>query len=159
MSPLNAVTLQQELCAALVPAPNDDTSRIDFELQHLVVYGINCHTMLASWQVQAAVQLVLETRPQGGAAGGGSSREEVVDKLCEELLSKVLLVMSVLRRTVSRKCLACPAPGCQNKTRAGLTLSQDSRDIHILALYSFVHSTAVSFVHIESMCKPVHSHP
>ncbi len=43
----------------------------------------------AHWRI-AAVQLVLETRPQGGAAGGGSSREEVVDKLCEELLSKVL---------------------------------------------------------------------
>jgi hypothetical protein len=42
-------------------------------------------------QVQTAVQLVLETRPQGGSAGGGTSREDIVDKLCEELLSKVKL--------------------------------------------------------------------
>lgn len=40
-------------------------------------------------QVQAAVQLVLETRPQGGSAAGDSSREEVIDRLCEDLLSKV----------------------------------------------------------------------
>ncbi|CAL8466541.1 g6077 [Coccomyxa elongata] len=48
----------------------------------------NADLTFRSLQVQAAVQLVLETRPQGGTAGGGSSREEVVDKLCEELLSK-----------------------------------------------------------------------
>ena len=90
MSLLTTVSLQQELCAALVPAPNHDTSRMGFELRHMVVYSIILYSMVASWQVQAAVQLVLETRPQGGAAGGGSSREAVVDKLCEELLSKVL---------------------------------------------------------------------
>lgn len=42
-------------------------------------------------QVQTAVQLVVETRPQGGSASGGASREDIVDKLCEELLSKVTL--------------------------------------------------------------------
>jgi hypothetical protein len=35
------------------------------------------------------VQLILRTRPQGGSAGSGQSKEEVVDKLCEELLAKV----------------------------------------------------------------------
>ena len=39
--------------------------------------------------MQAAVQVVLDTRPQGGPAGGGLSREEAVDAICEELLSKV----------------------------------------------------------------------
>jgi hypothetical protein len=27
--------------------------------------------------------------PKGGGGGGGLSREEIVDKICEELLSKV----------------------------------------------------------------------
>ncbi len=40
-------------------------------------------------QVQDAVQLILDTQPKGGAAAGGQSREEAVDGLCEDLLSKI----------------------------------------------------------------------
>lgn len=40
-------------------------------------------------QVQEAVQLILDTQPKGGAVAGGMSREEVVDGLCEDLLSKM----------------------------------------------------------------------
>lgn len=32
---------------------------------------------------------ILDTMPKGGGGGGGLSREEIVDKICEELLSKV----------------------------------------------------------------------
>jgi hypothetical protein len=40
-------------------------------------------------QVQDAVQLILDTQPQGGVLAGGQSREEVVDSICEDLLSKI----------------------------------------------------------------------
>ncbi len=32
---------------------------------------------------------ILDTMPKGGGGGSGLSREEIVDKICEELLSKV----------------------------------------------------------------------
>lgn len=40
-------------------------------------------------QVQEGVSTILDTMPKGGTAVGGLSREEVVDKICEDLLSKV----------------------------------------------------------------------
>ncbi len=40
-------------------------------------------------QVQEAVSTILDTMPKGGGGGGGLSREEIVDKICEDLLSKV----------------------------------------------------------------------
>ena len=48
-------------------------------------------------QVQDGIQLILDTQPKAGAAGGGGSREEVVDALCEELLAKVGRVESTGR--------------------------------------------------------------
>eukprot|EP00967_Tisochrysis_lutea_P010537 scaffold12059_cov19-Tisochrysis_lutea.AAC.2 len=39
--------------------------------------------------VQQAVVTILDTMPKGGGGGSGLSREEIVDKICEELLSKV----------------------------------------------------------------------
>ena len=39
--------------------------------------------------MQAGVQLILDTRPAGAAAAGGASKEEVVDKICEDLLARV----------------------------------------------------------------------
>ena len=39
--------------------------------------------------MQEAVVTILDTMPKGGGGGGGLSREEIVDKICEELLSKV----------------------------------------------------------------------
>ena len=37
----------------------------------------------------AGVALILDTQPKGGAAGGGLSREEAVDRIAEDLLAKV----------------------------------------------------------------------
>jgi len=39
--------------------------------------------------VQEAVATILDTMPKGGGGGGGLSREEQVDRICEDLLSKV----------------------------------------------------------------------
>ena len=39
-------------------------------------------------QVQAAIQVILDTQPQGASASGASSVEATVDALCEELLAK-----------------------------------------------------------------------
>ena len=36
-----------------------------------------------------AVDTILDTMPKGGGGGGGLSREQVVDKICEDLLQKV----------------------------------------------------------------------
>ena len=44
----------------------------------------------SAWpQVAAGVALILDTQPKGGAAGGGLSREEAVDRIAEDLLAKV----------------------------------------------------------------------
>lgn len=40
-------------------------------------------------QVREAVSTILDTMPKGGGGGGGLSREEIVDRICEDLLSKV----------------------------------------------------------------------
>jgi len=32
---------------------------------------------------------ILDTMPKGGGGGGGLSREEIVDHICQDLLSKV----------------------------------------------------------------------
>jgi dynein heavy chain len=32
---------------------------------------------------------ILDTMPKGAGGGGGLSREEIVDRICEDLLSKV----------------------------------------------------------------------
>ena len=55
------------------------------------IFGMHANADLTfrSLQVQDGVQLILDTRPAGGAAAGGISREELVDKICEELLAKV----------------------------------------------------------------------
>ena len=39
-------------------------------------------------QVQDAIITILDTMPKGGGGGGGMSREDIVDKICEDLLSK-----------------------------------------------------------------------
>jgi dynein heavy chain len=40
-------------------------------------------------QVQDAMATILDTMPKGGGGGGGLSREEIVDHICQDLLSKV----------------------------------------------------------------------
>ncbi|KAK9841874.1 hypothetical protein WJX81_008571 [Elliptochloris bilobata] len=50
----------------------------------------NADLTFRTLNVQAAVRLVLDTRPQGGGGGGGGrSREDTVDRICEDLLHKV----------------------------------------------------------------------
>ncbi len=58
------------------------------------VYGLhpNADVTFRTLQVQEAVITILDTMPKGGAAAGGLSREEVVDKICEDLLSKVRIL-------------------------------------------------------------------
>lgn len=50
-------------------------------------------------QVQAGVQLILDTQPAGAKAAGGESKEEVVDKICEDLLARVSFKFAHASRT------------------------------------------------------------
>lgn len=43
----------------------------------------------ARLQVQEAMATILDTMPKGGGGGGGLSREDIVDQICQDLLSKV----------------------------------------------------------------------
>lgn len=55
------------------------------------IFGLhpNADLTFRTLQVQAGVQLIVDTQPKGGGGGGRLSREEVVDRICEDLLSKV----------------------------------------------------------------------
>ena len=55
------------------------------------IFGLhpNADLTYRTLNVSQAVATIMETMPKTGGGGGGLSREEVVDKLCEELLSKV----------------------------------------------------------------------
>jgi dynein heavy chain len=57
------------------------------------IFGMhpNADLTFRSLQVQAGVQLILDTQPAGAKAAGGESKEEVVDKICEDLLGRVRL--------------------------------------------------------------------
>ena len=71
------------MCAqAIEEMPNQESPEL---------YGMHANVDLTfrKLQVQAAVQVILETQPQGGLGGGNGGVEETVDHLCEDLLSKV----------------------------------------------------------------------
>eukprot|EP00798_Chlamydomonas_sp_ICE-L_P031303 gene31303-6451_t len=55
------------------------------------VYGLhpNADVTFRTLQVQDSIITILDTMPKGGSAASGMSREEIVDKICEDLLSKV----------------------------------------------------------------------
>ena len=55
------------------------------------IFGLHANADLTfrSLQVQAGVQLILDTQPAGAKVAGGVSKEEVVDQICEDLLTKV----------------------------------------------------------------------
>lgn len=79
-----------------VPDSNDiDAFRSAIELlpgtESPEVFGLhpNADVTFRTLQVQEAVATILDTMPKGGGAAGGLSREEIVDKICEDLLSKV----------------------------------------------------------------------
>jgi dynein heavy chain, axonemal len=54
------------------------------------IFGLhpNADLTFRALQVQDAIVTILDTMPKGGGAGGGLSREDMVDKICEDLLSK-----------------------------------------------------------------------
>ena len=56
------------------------------------IFGLhpNADLTFRTLQVQAGVQLIVDTQPKGGSGGGRLSREQVVDRICEDLLSKVI---------------------------------------------------------------------
>lgn len=55
------------------------------------IFGLhpNADLTFRSLQVQAGVQMILDIQPAGVKAAGGASKEDVVDKICEDLLAKV----------------------------------------------------------------------
>uniref|UniRef100_A0A061RL16 Flagellar outer dynein arm heavy chain gamma n=1 Tax=Tetraselmis sp. GSL018 TaxID=582737 RepID=A0A061RL16_9CHLO len=54
------------------------------------IFGLhpNADLTFRALQVTEGIATILDTMPKGGGGGGGLSREDVVDKLCEDLLSK-----------------------------------------------------------------------
>jgi hypothetical protein len=54
------------------------------------IFGLHANADLTfrTLQVQDAIYTILDTMPKGGGGGGGLSREDIVDKICEDLLSK-----------------------------------------------------------------------
>ena len=73
------------------------------------IFGLhpNADITFRTLQVQEAIITILDTMPKGGGAGSGLSREDVVDKICEDLLSKVR------RRRTTRRWEGRPGPGPQ----------------------------------------------
>lgn len=57
--------------------------------------------------MQEAVATILDTMPKGAGGGCGLSREETVDRICEDLLSKVCQGFDD-----SGGCRTSPAAGC-----------------------------------------------
>ena len=96
------VQQQQQQPAILLPpthaySPHPSASLVLQAIEELPgqespeIFGLhpNADLTFRTLQVQAAVQIIMDTRPKGGGSGGGLSREEVVDRICEDLLSKV----------------------------------------------------------------------
>ena len=56
------------------------------------IFGLhpNADLTFRTLQVQSGVQIIMDTQPKGAGGGGGLSREEIVDRICEDLLSKVI---------------------------------------------------------------------
>jgi len=54
------------------------------------IFGLhaNADITFRTLQVQEGISTILDTMPKGGGGGGGLSREEIVDKICEDLLAK-----------------------------------------------------------------------
>jgi len=78
------------------------------------LFGMHANADLTfrTLSVQAAVRLVLDTRPQGGGGGGGLSREDAVDRICEDLLHKAR------RRPRRRAGPGAPEPRRRGAARA-----------------------------------------
>jgi len=79
-----------------VPDGNDiDQFRSAIELlpstESPEVFGLhpNADITFRALQVKDGVTTILDTMPKGAGGGGGMSREEIVDRICEDLLGKV----------------------------------------------------------------------
>ena len=66
---------------AIEDMPNQDSPEL---------FGMHANVDLTfrKLQVQAAIQVILDTQPQGASVSGANSVEETVDGLCKELLAK-----------------------------------------------------------------------
>ena len=60
----------------------------DQESPELFGMHANVNLTFRRLQVQAAIQVIMETQPRGVSVGGNNDVEDVVDRLCEELLLK-----------------------------------------------------------------------
>ena len=60
----------------------------DQESPELFGMHANVNLTFRRLQVQAAIQVIMETQPRGVSVGGNNNVEDIVDRLCEELLSK-----------------------------------------------------------------------
>ena len=54
------------------------------------LFGMHANVNLSfrRLQVQAAIQVIMETQPRGVSVGGNNDIEDMVDRLCEDLLLK-----------------------------------------------------------------------
>lgn len=76
------------------------------------IFGLhpNADLTFRTLQVQAGVQIIMDTQPKGAGGGGGLSREEIVDRICEDLLSKVwspLLVFTMVKHIQKVMSICC----------------------------------------------------
>ncbi len=87
-------------CSAYSCLLDDDMSDFKWVMQAIEelpgqespeIFGLhpNADLTFRTLQVQAGVQIIMDTQPKGAGGGGGLSREEIVDRICEDLLSKV----------------------------------------------------------------------
>ena len=62
------------------------------------IFGLhpNADLTFRTLQVQEGMATILDTMPKGGGSGGGLSREETVDHICEDLLSTVRPLPTVI---------------------------------------------------------------
>lgn len=60
----------------------------DQESPELFGMHANVNLTFRRLQVQAAIQVIMETQPRGVSVGGNNDIEDMVDRLCEDLLLK-----------------------------------------------------------------------
>lgn len=72
------------------------------------IYGLhpNADVTFRTLQVQEGLATILDTMPKGAGGSSGLSREETVDRICEDLLSKVRVYETPVVCSV-RRVLPC----------------------------------------------------
>lgn len=80
------------------------------------IYGLhpNADVTFRTLQVQEGMATILDTMPKGAGGSSGLSREETVDRICEDLLSKVRVYETPVVCSVRRvlPCWALIPPLC-----------------------------------------------